>query len=415
MMRNQIRSLVLAVLVGFSILFNLAETIAQQKNGGLENEKVEVEKAITYTNQLINETQLKKQATLTDLSVLNKKITLRKTLIETLEKEKQILYDTIFEKLADIDRMNTELILLKAEYAKMIRSAYKNKNLYQRMLYILASEDFGQAYRRLNYFRIYASERQKQADYIGRMNNQYAKEAETIRQKIAEVQQTLVAVSSERQKFVSEKELKNDVVENLIKKEKELIAAQQKYQQQSGVLKSRIEQTIHEENMAVNEPATNSSEATNAVAENKSITESFLSNRGKLPWPVRNGVVSSEFGEHNHPDMKGIKVKNNGINIVTALNEPARSIFGGEVTRVMVVPNFNNVVIIRHGEYLSVYSNLEKVFVKKGDMVNAGQELGIVFAPHDKQKAELHFEIWKGKNQLNPSLWILPEEKPKLQ
>ena len=152
-----------------------------------------------------------------------------------------------------------------------------------------------------------------------------------------------------------------------------------------------------------------------AVAENKSITESFLSNRGKLPWPVRNGVVSSEFGEHNHPDMKGIKVKNNGINIVTALNEPARSIFGGEVTRVMVVPNFNNVVIIRHGEYLSVYSNLEKVFVKKGDMVNAGQELGIVFAPHDKQKAELHFEIWKGKNQLNPSLWILPEEKPKLQ
>ena len=187
MMRNQIRSLVLAVLVGFSILFNLAETIAQQKNGGLENEKVEVEKAITYTNQLINETQLKKQATLTDLSVLNKKITLRKTLIETLEKEKQILYDTIFEKLADIDRMNTELILLKAEYAKMIRSAYKNKNLYQRMLYILASEDFGQAYRRLNYFRIYASERQKQADYIGRMNNQYAKEAEIIRQKIAQI------------------------------------------------------------------------------------------------------------------------------------------------------------------------------------------------------------------------------------
>lgn len=412
MMRNLIRGLVLTVFAGFSIFFEPCETIAQVNNPVLEDEKVAVEKAITYTNKLINETQLKKQATLSDLSVLNRKITLRKTLIETLEKEKQLLYDTIFEKLADIDRMNTELILLKAEYAKMIRSAYKNRNLYQRMLYILASEGFGQAYRRLNYFRIYASERQKQAEYIEKMNIQYAKEARDIMQKIGKVQETLLAVSGERQKFVSEKELKNDVVNNLIKKEKELVAAQQKYQQQASVLKSRIEQTIHEENMGGNETATNSGETSTAHAENKGITESFSSSRGKLPWPVSKGVVSSEYGEHNHPDMKGIKVKNNGINIVTALNEPARAIFGGEVTRVMVVPNFNNVVIIRHGEYLTVYSNLEKVLVKKGDKVSAGQELGILFAPPDKQKAEIHFEIWKGKNQLNPSLWILPDEKP---
>lgn len=412
MMRILIRGMVLTVFAGFLIFFKPCETVAQASNPGLEDEKVAVEKAITYTNKLINETQLKKQATLSDLSVLNKKITLRKTLIETLETEKQLLYDTIFEKLADIDRLNTELILLKAEYAKMIRSAYKNRNLYQRMLYILASEDFGQAYRRLNYFRIYASERQKHAEYIEKMNIQFAKEARDIIQKIGKVQETLVAVSGEKQKFVSEKELKNDVVKILVKKEKELVAAQQKYQQQASVLKSRIEQTIHEDNMEGNVQATSSGETSTNVAENEGITGSFSSMRGKLPWPVSNGVVSSEYGEHNHPDMKGIKVKNNGINIVTALYEPARAIFGGEVTRVMVVPNFNNVVIIRHGEYLTVYSNLEKVLVKKGDKVSAGQELGILYAPPDKQKAEIHFEIWKGKNQLNPSLWILPEEKP---
>jgi len=412
MVRNFLTNIYWLVFAGLFFLFPLSGILAQSKNVGIETEKVEVEKAISYTNQLINETQVKKQATLSDLSVLTKKIILRKSLIETLDLEKKHLYDTIFEKLAGIDRINSEFILMKAEYAKMIRSAYKNRNLYQRLLYILASEDFGQAYRRLNYFKIYASERQKQADYIGIMNERLAKEVQNLMEKIERVEETLVAVSKEKQKLVSEKELKNDVVDNLIKKEKELISTQKKYQQQAAVLKSKIEQSIHEENMDGADNASGKTNPSAVEAVNKNLSENFTSNRGKLPWPVEKGVVSSEYGEHIHPEMKGIKLKNNGINIVAALDEKVRAVFEGEVTRVMVVPGFNNVVILRHGEYLSVYSNLDKVLLKKGDKVSAGQEVGTIFAPVDKQKAELHFEIWKGKNQLNPSDWLSPEKKP---
>lgn len=393
------------------LVFQSIGLLAQQKNSGSESEKAEVEKAISYTNELINETQVKKQATLSDLSVLKKKITLRNSLIGTLESEKDQLQDTIFQKLVVIDRINSELILLKAEYAKMIRSAYKNSNMHQRLLYILASDDFSQAYRRLNYYKIYARQRQEQATLIEKTNKQLVDEITALMEKMDQVEETIFAVSDEKQKLNSEKKLKNEVVENLIKKEKELASNQKKIQIQADVLKNKIEQTIQEENRNGSNDVGTTETPSPLLSEEIVLTKSFTASQGKLPWPLENGIISSEFGEHDHPDIKGIKIKNNGINIVTNPGSKARAIFDGVVTRVMKVPNFNNVVIIRHGEYLSVYSNLDQVFVSKESKIKSGQDIGTIFVAAEKQKTELHFEIWKGKNHLNPVQWISSTNK----
>lgn len=401
----------LFVLVGFFFFAENTAMVAQNPNTLNESNKEDVKKAISYTNDLINETQVKKQATLSDLSVINKKIALRNSLIHTLDKEKEQLQDTIFQKFIFIDQINNELIMLKAEYAAMIRSAYLNNNRYQRMLYILASENFAQAYRRFNYFKIYAQQRQKQAILIEKKNKQLADEVNTLMEKMAQIEETLRAVSVEKLKLDSEKKLKNDVVDNLAKKEKELVFYQNENRLQADNLKNKIEQTIHEENLHGNNDLSIDENLPTRPAEETTLTENFKASQGKLPWPLEKGFISSEFGEHDHADLKGIKVKNNGINIITNPDSKARAIFDGEVTRVMVVPNFNNVVIIRHGEYLSVYSNLDKVFVSKKSKIKTGQEIGTVFVQGEKQKAELHFEIWKGKNQLNPVQWISSENR----
>jgi murein DD-endopeptidase MepM/ murein hydrolase activator NlpD len=136
------------------------------------------------------------------------------------------------------------------------------------------------------------------------------------------------------------------------------------------------------------------------------LSENFANNKGKLPWPTERGIVSGTFGEHQHPILPRVKIKNNGIDILTSEGEYARAVFSGEVTRVISIPNFNNVVIIRHGEYLTVYSNLDEVLVSKGEEVATRQRIGRIYTNHNESKTEIHFEIWKAKDLMNPSAWL---------
>ena len=141
------------------------------------------------------------------------------------------------------------------------------------------------------------------------------------------------------------------------------------------------------------------------------LSENFESNQGGLPWPLERGIISSTFGEHEHPVLKGVKIKNNGIDILTEENAKVRAIFAGTVTRVMSIPNYNYVIMIRHGEYLSVYSNLDEVYVNKGDMVDTKQEIGKLHTNAKDLKTELHFELWKGKTLLNPASWLAKDSE----
>ncbi len=394
------------ILISFQI-----QLVAQVKKNELETEKQQLEKAIEFTNGLLENTRNSKKTTLNELTLLNNKISKREKLVQFYQNEIAFLNDSIFSMLLQIDKSSNEIKMLRDEYARMVNFAYKNDNIYQRMVYVFAAEDFNQAYQRLNYFRQYATQRKKQITLIGDATKEYELKVDLLEKKVAENEVLLASLNNESQKLKYEKDLKKGAIASLKKQEKELIKNQTIYQKKASDLKNKIEQIIAEDiaNSGQNDNNKAQSEL-NLTPTEEIVSNNFSSNKGRLPWPSEQGVMSSGFGEQEHPDLKGIKIRNNGINILSQKNANARAVFDGEVTRVLSVPNFNNVVIIRHGDYLTVYSNLEKVFVKKGAMVKTKDEIGSIFTDKENFKTELHFEIWKGKTLLDPALWLANEK-----
>jgi murein hydrolase activator len=396
--KNFLSGCVLLVVILVGINFN---TFGQQPLTALEDERVHLEKEIEYTGALLNKTARSKQATLSDLAILRASIESRQQLISNYQKEQKWLYDTIFLKIIHIDHLQNELNILKEEYAKMIRSAYRQQNTGRYFLYLLASESFQQAFRRMNYIRAYAAHRNEHLTAIHQTESAYLAQVAELEQRIESNVQMIDRLTSEHLQLSKDVELKNSLVAELSNMEKQLRAKISRLQENHEHLKTKIEQTI-----AADARNYDISGDTTPVSEEHQLAMKFQSNWGKLPWPSEPGIVSSRFGEHEHPDLKGIKVRNNGINIITGKGAKARAVFEGVVTRVMHVSNFNQVVILRHGMYLTVYSNLQKVTVEKGDRVTMKQELGTIFTDAESEITELHFELWKGKEQLDPMQWL---------
>ena len=312
--------------------------------------------------------------------------------------------DTIFTLLLELEKFSDELEALREEYAKLIYYANKNRNYYQRLLYIMAAEDFLQAYRRLNYFKQYAIQRKEYVVRINEAEKTYATRVELLEKKVDKNQQMLNRVRDELSNLDNVKALKRKAIGTLGQKEQDLVNNHEKLQHDVEVLNEKIKQIVAEEMARIEDDGVNNPDQTASPTD--ILSQDFASNKGKLPWPAKSGEISSGYGEHKHPDLKWVKVRNNGINIITPKGSKARAVFGGEITRVLSVPNFNNVVIIRHGEFLSVYSNLDVVYLKKGDVVECRTEIGTIHINDAMNNYELHFEIWKGKKLLNPEEWL---------
>ena len=393
-------------------IFFASVAFSQQDRAKLEQDKKKVEEEIEYTNQLLQQTQQNKQTSLNEVVILNKKISKREELISTIGSQISLLQNQIDKAQDSIAMMERDLQNLKDEYAKMIYYSYKNRNLYDRLMFIFAAEDFNQAYQRLKYFQYYNDYRRQQALLIQIKQKQLELKTESL-EKIIEGKNALLS-GEERQKIQLTNELdeKNRKVNSLSKKEKELQKTLKEKEAAARKLQKAIEDIIAEEIRLANERAAKAGTGAAKTGlfaltpEEKLLSDNFLSNRGALPWPVEQGIVSSTFGEHPHPVLKNVKVRNNGIDILTNDGAEARAVFSGEVTRVMNVPSNNNVVIIRHGEFLTVYSNLDKVYVKIGDMVAIKQKIGTIFTSKSDSKTELHFEVWQSKTLLNPEEWL---------
>jgi septal ring factor EnvC (AmiA/AmiB activator) len=390
-----------------SLLLVPLTAVAQDKMKQLENHRIRLEKSIEYNQVLLNETRAGKNASLEELAILNEQIEKRQKLIENYTEERNARTDTIFGLLFRIDKMAAEVETLKKEYAAMIYSAYKNNNTLQRMLYVLAAEDFNQARRRLAYYRVYASKRKQQAELIKEAEQNYLARVDSIEQKVNQTEILLARLETEQKQLQHEKDLKALAVNNLQKQEKELIKKQNRHKKRAEELKKEIEQMVADHLAVQTSPANERlDELIEPTPEDETTTNNFADNKGHLPWPVEKGVVSAWFGEHKHPDLKDIKVRNNGINIISQQGAEARTVFNGEVTRVMTMPGFNRIVIIRHENFLTVYTNLDEVFVEPGSKVKTKEPIGVIHTDPDNLKTELHFEIWKGKTLLDPKKWL---------
>lgn len=396
------------------LIFLLVTQLAfsQKDRAALEQEKKKVEEEIEYTNQLLEQTVQSKQTSLNEVVILNKKISKREQLIGTINSQINLLQKQIDEAQDSIAMMQRDLQNLKDEYAQMIYYSYKNRSFYDRMMFVFAADDFNQAYQRLKYFQYYNEYRRQQALLIQIKQKHLELKKESLQAVVLEKNALLASEERQKLQLTSELDEKNQKVRSLSKKEKELQKTLKEKEAAAKKLQAAIQEIIAEEIRLANERAAKTggvSTKTGLFAltpEEKLLSDNFLSNRGALPWPVEQGIISSTFGEHPHPVLKNVKVKNNGIDVMTNPGAEARAVFSGEVTRVMNVPSNNNVVIIRHGEFLTVYSNLDKVYVKIGDKVTTKQTIGTIFTNKTDSKTELHFEVWQSKTLLNPEEWL---------
>lgn len=426
----------------FVLLFISIQGLNAQNKKELEKKKSQIQKEISITNKLLDETKKNKKLSLNQLVTLNQKITMREELINTINSEITYTDVLINRTSASILKLQNEIKLLKEEYAKMIYFASKNQSSYDRLMFVFSSEDFNQAFRRMKYFQQYSDYRKKQALLIQIKQAELSGKLTDLSVKRGDQQNLLQNKEQEKKHLTVEKSEKEVVLAGLQSKEKQLKEDLRKKQDDANKLQAAIQKIIEDEirkareeairaekarekarkekekKNAANPKNATTKEVTAPVKENKvtengysltpeaqKLSENFEANRARLPWPVGEGVITSSFGEHEHPILKGVKVKNNGIDIATKQGAQVRSVFEGEVSGVVSIPGAGKAVIIRHGDYLSVYSNLSEAFVQKGDKIKTKQYIGAALTDDDN-KTEVHFEIWKGSITQNPASWI---------
>ena len=377
----------------------------------LENKKKQLQRDIDYTNELLNETKKNKKLSLNQLVTLNKKISAREELIATINSEIAILDKQVNEKNNNIKKLQSELDKLKEEYAKMIYYAYKNQNSYDRLVFIFASEDFEQAYMRMKYLQQYSTFRKKQAEAITGKRQELNNKVQELETKKADKRVLLSSEVAEKHSLSEEKTEKEIVVSELQKQESELKKEIEKKRKDAQKVQLAIQRIIQKEIDDANKPKPDGvkrpkSDKLVLTPESQELSNSFASNKGKLPWPVAKGIICERFGTHPHPLMPNIDVNNNGVDICTNNGALARAVFEGVVTGVANIPGAGQIVIIRHGEFLSVYANLKDVYVKGGDKITTKQNIGNIIHDDDQSKTILHLEIWKGQTKLDPEDWL---------
>lgn len=389
----------------------------------LENKKKKIQDEISNTSKELDATRANKKTSLRELNLINNQIHQRENLIGTLRGELSELNVEISTNQRSYDSLQTQLITLKSEFTRIVNYTYKFKDQNSLISYLLAGHDFKKAYKRAKYLTLYSKYRKAQATKIQDLQRQLL----SLNDQIVADRTAKITVISQNE--LQKKELGKDrvqqekVVKTLQKTESELLAKLKKKKAEANKLDAAIKNIIEAELKKITAPAKTTTPAKTNPGEKKTttpakkveevtltpeaklISTNFESNKGRLPWPVEKGFISSAFGTHAHPVLAGITINNNGIDISTDKGAIARALYDGEVSGVVNIPGAGQAIIIRHGEYLTVYSNLSSVSVSKGAKVKAKQSIGSVGYNTDDGSV-IHLEIWKGKTKLNPQGWI---------
>ena len=419
----------------FSINGNCFAQTKQNKKD-LESKKNKLKKEINSINELLKETKTNKKLSMNQVAILNTKLKVREELIQTINNEIYIMDQQIQTNQQEIEQKKNSLQQLKLQYGRMIYYSYRNKDAYNKLMFIFSSTDFNQAYQRMKYIEQFNELRRKQATEIEKVKAEIENKLSELKQKKSEKTSLLSGEQEEKNNLAKEKKEQETVLIKLQDKEKQLKKQLEQKKKDSDALTATIKKLIQDEirkqqeaerakEIALKEKETKrekskekrKEEAKKRETETKApvfeltkeaefISADFASNKGRLPWPVLKGVITDGFGQHEHPGIKGFIVDNKGIDISTTKGSSCRALFNGEVTGVVNVPGSGKVVIIRHGEYLSVYTNLESVSVKSGDKITSKQNIGIVAFNDDENKSEMNLQIWKGQKILNPEEWI---------
>jgi len=378
------------------------ETVTAQNRLQLEAERTKTQKEIEYAERLLKTTSEKKQQSLEEYVITTKKIDLRNKNIQQLNIEKKFIEDEIKLENQSKDELENYREQLKNEYIKILQQSYKNYKTEYQLMFIFASSDLNQAYRRVKFLNQYSKYRKDQIKAIEQVTVDIENKINDLKELENSKNVLLASLKTENAKLSSERNLQEKTMKELTAQEKQLKSDLEKKQKLANDLNRKIQQLIAEEI----EKSKKGAKTYQLTPEEKLLNDQFYANVRKLPWPLERGMITESFGEHNHPVLKGIKVRNDGVDISTNPGEKVRAVFNGVVKNVFYIPGMNNVVIIRHGSYLSVYGNLQEVTVKPGDNVKIKQNIGTLATDKETNVSVLKFQIWKENEKQDPERWL---------
>ena len=379
--------------------------VARQKS--LENQKKRLQAEIKQINNLLFKNTKKEKSVLSQVEDLNVKISVRSDLVKINDQQANLLTRQTNVNQRNITNLRKELETLKKDYAEMIQKSYKSKSSQNRLMFLLSSEDFLQAYKRIQYMKQYADFRKKQGEKIAEKTKTLQSLNQDLLEQKAQKEALVIENRKAQEQLQRERKSQQRLIKSLKSKSQSLVVEIRQKQQKAAAIDREIDRLIREAIAASNKAAGKSSKNAFALTpEAKLLAANFVANKGKLPWPVEKGVVIQRFGTQPHPVVKTTMIKSNGVTIATAPKAVARAVFEGEVMSILSFKGSNPTVLIKHGNFITTYKNLGRVYVKKGDKVKAKQTIGEIFTHPQTGKTTLQFSVFSNSTPQNPKGWI---------
>lgn len=401
----RIRKLCMAFFILFVTLGLAQKNSARQKT--LEKQKKLLQAEIKQINTLLFNNSNREKSILSQVEDLNVKISVRTELVKVNNQQANLLTQQINVNQRDITNLRKELEELKKDYAEMIQKSYKSKSSQNRLMFLFSSEDFLQAYKRIQYMKQYTNFRKKQGEVI----TEKTKTLQSLNKALFEQKAQKEALVMENRK--AQKELQQErrsqqrLIRGLKSKSRSLAIEIKQKQRKAAEIDKVIERLIREAIAASNKASGKSVKNIFALTpESKLLAANFVANKGKLPWPVEKGIVIQRYGTQPHPVVKTTMIKSNGVTIATTPKSEARAVFEGEVMTILSFKGSNPTILIKHGNYITTYKNMGKVYVKKGDKVKAKQPIGQIFTHPQTGKTTLQFSVFNALKPQNPKSWI---------
>lgn len=397
----------------FCVLIAIPATAQSKKQQELEEKRQRILSEIKQINTLLFKTRGEKKSVLAEVEDLEQRISARENLIRVTNQQANLLTREINNNLNSIEQLRNELGTLKEDYAAMINKSYKSKSHQSRLMFLLSSEDFLQAYKRMQYLKQYTNHRKKQGLQIQSKTKELQELNESLIQQKKDKQKLIEENRIAKAKLDEERKDQQALIATLRKDEGKFASQIQEKQQEANRLEREIDKLIKEAIAEANKSSSTKVTSTKGTAnsfaltpEAKALATSFKNNKGKLIWPVEKGRVLNSYGTRQHPQFPNVKQTFNGVEIITEPNAAARVVFDGVVMQVQQLKGANKAVYVRHGNYITIYNNLASVSVKKGDEVKTKQVIGTVFTHPVSKRALLKFFVYQNTKKMNPADWI---------
>lgn len=383
----------------YILLFGTMLTVSSQSKKDLEEQRRKTMEEISYVDNLLKQTEKEKKESINELKIIGRKLSLRESVLQGLKDEIMLLNARIDLNTLAIDMMENDLTILKQDYEKAVLSSFRASKGNSEVGYILSASNFNQAYKRLKYLQQITKFRRQESEIIQELKSEIEISKQKMEEDLARVSDLQSREEQQKNLLKGEQNKQQNVVKSLSKKEQQLQRELEEKKRIAKRIESEITKLVAEEKKKTTQ--------TDMTPEMKLLSDSFLENKGVLPWPVERGIITSHFGVQNHPVLKYVTEDNIDIEITSSGLTPVRSVFKGEVVKVFSIRGANSAVIIRHGKYLTVYQNIVNVKVKVGDKIETRQEIGRVFNDSENgDKAILKFMVFEETRKLDPELWI---------